>query len=188
MISNPEEYLVHLYDSSVEIKLIRNYLLPDFEYLLQDDYGGDMDCTLTSITAIFHYLTKLPVEQIYSDTLSIAKKYGYTDKKGTNPLVVNCILKQLCKKYSINKKPYSLYLKGVGWSMEDLLYPSILNLWDDGYYHNHTVTIVGQSVYSVSGKKDKYFIAVADNWSKQVRYIDYDNLSRICSINFLGVL
>ena len=45
------------------------------------------------------------------------------------------------------------------------------------YYKNHTVTVIGYKKY----KKAKILI-VADNWHKEVCYIDYNKLSFISSL------
>ena len=59
--------------------------------------------------------------------------------------------------------------------------PLLLNI-SSGYYGNHTVTIVGYHEYTKGeGKNKKRFLKVYDGWSKQPRYIDYEQLVAIRS-------
>ena len=53
---NIHKYLQDTYGASATMQQQRH--LSDFPFLLQAHYGGDGDCTLTSMTAIIHYLTK----------------------------------------------------------------------------------------------------------------------------------
>lgn len=145
--------------------------------LLQKDYGGDLDCTITSLAYIFG-------ANRYCEIENIAVKYGYNaDKRGTNPLTVKSIMRRLGA-----KNPQSRYIKGVGWTFNtikgivDKGVPIVLNLWEDGrgYYKNHSVTVVGYETYD-SGEK---FLIVYDNWNDVPCLIDYNKLSAISSLNW----
>ena len=59
--------------------LLRTTRLGNLKALLQDDYAGDYDCTVTAIACAIN----IP----YDKVLPAATKYGYTSKKGTNPLM-----------------------------------------------------------------------------------------------------
>ena len=150
--------------------------------LLQSHYGGDMDCTLTSITTI---LNNGNAVEVYKKVEQIAKKYFYNSNRGTNPLVIKCILDKMT-----NKKSKRGYLKNIGYSWSSIKTlikankPIILSMNNDGrnYYKNHSVTIVGYAEYN--GGKVK-MLAVYDNWSRSTRYIDYNKLSVISSINYI---
>ena len=82
------------------------------------------------------------------------------------------------------------YGKGIGWrwaTVKRLIAcqtPVILNLWDDGrgYYHDHTVTVIGVEEY----RKDR-FLLVLDNWNESISLIDYKKLSIISSINWVDM-
>lgn len=149
--------------------------------LLQADFDGKNDCTLTCLTFLFGV-------KYHEDIVRIAKTYGYDgDKNGTNPLTIKAIMSKAMKIAGVNGTAKSAYGKGIGykWNNIKVLLKSgvyaILNLWDDGrnYYHNHSVTIVGFAEY-----EKHRFLLVFDNWSKGVSYIDFDKLSVISSINY----
>ena len=165
-------------------------ILGNIQPLLQCDYGEANDCTLTSITTVIHsYLPSLSINTIYNQVETIAKRHGYTDIKGTQPIVIKTIYQ---KALDIFKLPYhvrSKYLKGIGFTWNFIKEnfergdaPIILNLWKDGrdYYYNHTVLIIG---YLES--RNKKMLAVYDNWFEDISYIDYGKLSTICSIQYI---
>lgn len=150
--------------------------------LLQDDYGEAYDCTITSLACIFG-------AEHYGEIEAIAKRYGYDGKKcGTSPLTVRKILSDILKLLHKSGKPKSAYAKGIGWNFSLVKRlvsggtPVVLNLWNDGrgYYHDHTVTIIGTEEY----KKNR-FLLVYDNWSLGVSLIDYQKLCVISSINWV---
>lgn len=162
-------------------KQVWRKLIP-LEGLLQDDYGKRLDCTLTSLACIFG-------KKYYNDIERIAEKHGYDgDKKGTNPLTVKVITRELLKMLHKPGTPKSAYGKAVGWnwqtarSLAERGIPAVLNLWDDGrgYYHDHSVVLVGVERYQRAK-----FLLVLDNWHKTVSLIDYDKLCIISSINYI---
>ena len=150
--------------------------------LLQDDYGEDYDCTLTSLACVFG-------EQYYGDIERIAKKYGYDGaKRGTNPLTVKQITTEFMREKQMSGVARSAYGKSIGWSYRmvkrliDHGIPVLLNLFDDGrgYYHDHTVTIIGYEQYQRG-----MFLLIYDNWHHGVTMIDYKKLCMISSINWV---
>ena len=149
--------------------------------LLQEDYGKDQDCTLTSLACIFG-------EKHYSELESIALRYGYDgDRRGVNPLTVRSIMRKFMQRRGISGTAKSAYGKGVGWTwrmVKSLVshgIPIVLNLWDDGrkYYHDHSVTVIGAEEYEKA-----LFLLVLDNWHDTVSLIDYKKLCVISSINW----
>ena len=59
--------------------------------LLQKNYGKELDCTLTSLACIYG-------ARWYGTIEHIATKHGYDgDRKGTNPLTVKAITKELLR-------------------------------------------------------------------------------------------
>lgn len=150
--------------------------------LLQDDYGEDNDCTITSLSCIFG-------EMHYSDIERIARKYGYDGQKsGTNPLMIKRITSEFMREKQMSGTARSAYGKSIGWSYRtakrliDNGVPVLLNLFDDGrgYYHNHTVTIIGYEQYQRG-----VFLLIYDNWHHGVTMIDYKKLCMISSINWV---
>lgn len=149
--------------------------------LLQDDYGEDNDCTITSLSCIFG-------ESHYNDIERIAKKYGYNgQKRGTSPLMIKKITTEFMHEKQIPGVAYSAYGKSFGWGFGavkkkiDAGIPMLLNMWSDGrgYYCNHTVTIVGYEEYQRG-----LFLLVFDNWHHGVTMVDYKKLSVISSLNW----
>ena len=152
--------------------------------LLQRNYGEALDCTITSMACIFG-------EKYYGVIEDIARRYGYDgDTRGTNPLTVRRIMADFLRAQHMTGTARSGYGKGIGWrwaTVKRLIArqtPVILNLWDDGrgYYHDHTVTVIGVEEY----QKDR-FLLVLDNWNESVSLIDYKKLSIISSINWVEV-
>ena len=165
-------------------------ILGNIQPLLQCDYGEANDCTLTSITTVIHsYLPSVSINTIYNQVETIAKRYGYTGIKGTQPIIIRTIYQESLNAFKIPWHARSKYLKGIGFTwnfikenFEHGNAPIILNLWKDGrnYYYNHTVLIIG---YLESGNKK--MLAVYDNWFEDISYIDYGKLSTICSIQYI---
>ncbi len=150
--------------------------------LLQKNYGKELDCTLTSLACIYG-------ARWYGVIEHIALKHGYDgDKKGTNPLTVKAITRELLKTLHEPGTPKSAYGKIVGWNwltVKNLVsrdIPVILNLWDDGrgYYHDHSVVLVGVEEYQRAK-----FLLVLDNWHETISLIDYRKLSLFSSINWV---
>ena len=188
--NNIESYLLWKYPKYTEAKEIESKIL-SFTPLLQSNYGKEKDCTLCSITAYIYNETKdiSPLE-IYSKVEKIATKYFYNgDIYGTIPFFNGRILSEaLENQQKIGQK----YFKGIGFSFTNIQTlinnnkPVILSINSDGrdFYKNHTVTIIGYKIYRMDDKKDFYMLAVYDNWSKTVRYIDYRAMSYLSSITY----
>lgn len=164
-------------------------LITNIEPLLQDDYGGVNDCTLTSITTIMKmFYPSLEVNNIYAIVENIALKYFYNSEKGTNPLLINIICNKVLKYFKISKQSHSRIIKNIGFNFNfikqqiDINNPIILNMYNDGNnkYINHSVIIIGY-IYSNSQKD----LLIYDNWEKNINVIDYNKLSIISSINYL---
>ena len=184
--SNIRDYTVKTYgDDGGMIKRKIQYV----PTLLQNDYGELSDCTITSITAVIKfYRPDLNVFDIYDQVESIAKCYGYSGDHGTYSLTIRFIYNKALKKFGIDKRASSRYLKDFSFDYFFIQQeingdrPVLLNLWKDGrdFYKNHTVLIVG---YLMIGNIP--YLMVQDNWTKTVSYIDYKKLATICSIQFL---
>ena len=158
--------------------------------LLQNNYGKDNDCTITSITALIKYLQpNREIQAIYNEVEKIAKRHGYTGFYGTPSLMISCVFKKTLKYFQTGLRSKTKILKNIGFTFEDIQAqinnhnPVLLNLWEDGrnYYKNHSVLIVGYFI--VNGYK---LLIVYDNWNLGISYIDYNKLSIISSINTLG--
>jgi len=160
--------------------------------LLQKDYGGANDCTLTSITAIIHYLSEnqIDIQTIYNFVEQFGKKYGYASNRGTPGIAITKIFQTSLAKFKM-PRAYGKFVKGIGYNFSHIKAeinkgnPIILSMYSDGqdYYANHSVTIIGYKIAVVKGKEVP-IITIYDNWYKAISYIDYNKLSRISSIHF----
>lgn len=164
-------------------------IIPQVPCLLQNDYGKDNDCTLTSITTVLKYYKRtIDIQDIYNTVETIAKVYGYTGFYGTPNISIKAIYNKLLNKFNIPKKVKEYLFKNIGFTFEKIQNEIdkdnlvLLNLWKDGrnYYKNHTVLIVGYLQI-----EDKKLLAVYDNWNYGISYIDYNLLSKISSIHIL---
>ena len=160
--------------------------LKNFRCLDQSKYGGKNDCTLTSLTAAIDYYCAhaKPVQEIYSYVESIAKKYGYTGDKGTDPWFIRTIYNKILNKFiHKNAKSNVRYLKNVGFTYEficrliDQCKPVIMSVWKAGKYKDHTITIIG---YNTA----KRTLIVADNWKTSPQILSWNDVGCICSINW----
>lgn len=156
--------------------LLHTTRLDNLKALLQNDYTGDNDCTVTAIACALC----LP----YDEVLPVATKYGYTSKKGTNPFKVRNIMQEIISNSYVAKSAYG---KGFGCTLKKLeiilkTTPIVLNLWNDGrnYYKNHSVVIVGVDVYAHG-----VFLRIYDGWHLETSLIDYKKLSAIMSIHWV---
>ena len=80
--TNVEDYIRSTYGKITKIntKILRN-IFPN----LQNDYEGDMDCTLVSILTVCDYFMGNMLDKLrcYNSIKAIAKKYLYKDNFGT---------------------------------------------------------------------------------------------------------
>lgn len=192
---NIQKYMMETYpELSVFTKGISGKRVASVPALLQKDYGGANDCTLTSMTAFIMFLKQATfANDIYKVIESLAKQYGYTGSKGTNPFLIKRIFDSALIALKINRETKARFIKNIGYNFNlikqiiDAGTPIILSMYSDGrnYYSNHSVLIVGYREYPLNNnKKAMRFLMVQDNWNKEVSFIDYDKLSIISSINF----
>ena len=156
--------------------------------LIQDDYGEDNDCSLVSILTILNYkFANLDLNHWYSIVERLAKKYFYTGDNGTLPFFINSIMKRVAPEYNSHAR----YLKNIGFNFNtikkqlDQDNPVIISMMNDGrnFYKNHSVVAIGYNVYKIDNRPIR-MLAIYDNWSREVRYMDYERLSMITSINY----
>lgn len=188
---------MRLYDKNLQNYISKNY--PGAEYIcaftyfykpyyLQKNFGGLNDCSLMSISYVIKTLyPKKEINDIYEKTEAAAKKFFYNDKIGTIPFFINNIIGKAFNINSIGKM-----VKNIGFKPKDIInqvskQPVILSMYSDGnnYYKNHSVCVVGYKKYKWNGK-DLYFFEVRDNWNETSSYVDYQKMSPISSINYIG--
>ena len=168
-------------------------ILENFTPLLQKNYGGESDCTLTSMTAIVNFLSKgkHQVQDIYNCVEKYALKYFYTGDNGTPTITTRKIFEEVSKVYKLSK-PEAKYGKDLGYTFADIKKqighnnPMIFSMNNDGknYYKNHSITAVGFEIWKV-GNKEVHMIAVYDNWYSSISYVDYDKISVISTIHYI---
>lgn len=155
------------------------------------DWRNDRNCTLVAITRILYYYRgkgykkiDSSIDKIYNKVLAVAKKYGYTEKRGTFPTKINNIIEKVLDDYGYGKS----YSKGIYvWSFNNQVKkeinsnrPVVMNI-ARGYYGNHSLTVCGYQIHKSKHKllwgsynKTHNFIQVYDGWSRGKRYIDYE--------------
>lgn len=167
-------------------KIIQPKIINGITPLLQKNYGGDNDCSLTSITCVINWMTdNININDIYNLVEKNAKRCGYKPNFGTFPTVIQKIYQNSLNYYKIKQKTNSAYLKNIGFNFNTIKSsinqkkPIILNIWKDGrkYYENHTVLIIGYLEIN-----NKHLLAVYDNWYSSISYVDFDKMSPISSI------
>ena len=178
-----------------DIKLLKSYVAPVVGFL-QKNYGDSNDCTIVSIaTLVYHELrydknrhNTTTFQEVYDVALGYAKKCLYTPKSGTLPIFNKTILKKTLKHFNLYNTVKTGYFKQFGFTFKNIenFVPMNLSIFSDGrgYYENHSVTVTGYMVFQVGDKK-KTFLSVLDNWSSERRFVDYDKLSVISSINYI---
>ena len=122
-------------------KISKKYVKP----LLQNDYGDDFDCSITSITTcILKYAPFLKDTDVYNVVAEYGKSKSFYNGKlyGTIAFSIKNIFDQSLKKLKINLKTKSAYIKGVGFNLNSIKTilnnqkPIILTMHNDGrnYY------------------------------------------------------
>lgn len=187
-ITDPEKYLKDRYGGTISKSSTKSLWMASF---ICSKFETEGNCTLVAITRILDYYrkegyNKIPLIQqdIYDDVLKVAKKYGFTESKGTMPTKINNIIDKVLDNYGYPKS----YSKGIYvWNFKENVKkeidkdrPVIMNI-ARGYYGGHTVTVCGYGIYKSkhkmligSYKKTHNLIQVYDGWECTKRYIDYE--------------
>ncbi|WP_074036813.1 C39 family peptidase [Exiguobacterium sp. AT1b] len=180
----PDLYVNDRYHGRWTLK--RSLQIEGVPVLLQRQFeNGKNNCTLTSITAIFrfyrdHGYTNIPddVTQIQEDVREIAFMHHFKDEKGTPPTQIATIITKLWKRYGYDGRGSSRYLWKWSTFERELKAgrPFVLNM-ANGFYKNHSVTGIGYLQFEKRGFPDVILLAVLDNRSKDVRYIDFNEFN-----------
>lgn len=186
-IDDCKKYLQDRYGGTITKTSSKSLSMANFK---QSDLEADAsNCTLAAITRILYFYrnkyTKIDNDytKIYKKVKKVAKKYGYTKKKGTAFTKINNIVDDVVHDYGYKKSKCSgIYV----WTFDNQVKaeidnnrPVIMNI-ARGYYANHTVTVCGYAKYTctkkvlgITTKKTYNMIEVYDGWSNSKRYIDY---------------
>ncbi len=191
---NVDEYLLKNYGVT-GASCTREKVLSGFVPLLQDDYGVNNCCSITSITAALMNtgITKneSPTAKETFDRVHKNAKLFFFGKRGTNPFMIKPIFDRTLRQAGKPGHTGFGFVKGLGVRFTDIEKkinagtPLVFSLlWDgNGFYKDHTMLIVGVAVYRAKGK-DHRFLLLHDNWAKTVSYLDYDRLPPVCSVNW----
>lgn len=166
--------------------------LNKFVPLKQNDYKGELNCSLTSITACVYYLSgmKYSPDEIYCYVMKVAKWFLYTPRLwGTFSFTIGPIYAITLRHFGVKRRIRSRLIKGIGFNAETIISrinsntPVMINMFRDGrgYYHNHTVTVTGYRIYNKNGKR-RVFLVLNDNWTKEQTLLDYRKLWIISSV------
>lgn len=186
---NIEDYIKLKYPKADYIEIADEKIIKGVKPLLQKNYGGNNDCTLTAMTSIIAYETNKAIQNTYNIVEEKAKKYGFKNE-GTSPILAPLIFNESYKACGV--KPYLTTIKpfkGICWNintikkMIDNNKPVMLSMPDDGRhcYGSHSVTVIGYMDLIVD-KKNITYLCIYDNWKTDVAYIDYDILPIVASI------
>lgn len=169
-------------------------IIKNYKRFCQRDFKDKQNCSITSMSSLIHYYadSKSDIKDIYSTVRKIAFFFLYTPHLfGTLSFTIGPILSLSLKKLGVpHKTGYGLF-KGIGFSRQKIKNkinagcPIILSLFRDGrnYYKNHTVTVLGyKTVYNKN--EELLFLALNDNWSDEIRYLDFKKLWFISAINY----
>lgn len=192
-IKNVASYIKDAYNTST-VTSVAAKTISNIQPLLQANYGGEGDCTLTSITTILRYYLKYtkPIQEVYDIVEEYAEKFFYNENYGTIPIFIQAIINKSAAKVGLKANSFSKNFKEVGvtWDRIKKLIqgnrPVILSLSDDGreYYANHSITIVGYNEYKIDGGNIVRMLKVYDNWRETIGFVDFKKLGRICCINY----
>lgn len=153
------------------------------------------NCSVVAVTRVIDYYrtrlkwTNVPedITQLYKVVEEVAEAYGYTDKRGTVPLFIAGITREVLKQYGIKAKCRGHYI----FSFERHVVkeieagrPVIMNI-ARGYYKDHTIVVTGYLVYKV-GNKVRPMLKVIDGWKSGIHYLDYEAFARDISQSIFG--
>lgn len=193
-IDDCARYLKDRYGGTIKKKSSKSLRMACFKQseLIKDEQEDKEvnNCTLAAITRILYYYWGKGYKKIddsyfniYEKVEKVAKKYGYTDEKGTFPTKINNIVEDVLKNYGYSKcKCNGIYIWWFDREIKDEIdadRPVIMNILK-GFYRNHTVTVCGYATYTRTKKilgikttKTYNMVEVYDSYRNYTRFIDY---------------
>lgn len=166
--------------------------------LMEDFRPGIGCCTITALTAVFSLIQKsqeiplLPRDErlLFDQIEALAARHGYRPKRGrTNPLRIGAIVRALFRRFGMSGQAGSVLCLPAHQIRRELDagWPVLLNI-AFGYYHRHTVAVVGYQLWQSVGpdaqvRRQNLLWLVQDGWSREVRLIDHRAFSRPWSGN-----
>lgn len=194
-ITNISKYLLEQYGQRGVLVKRGPSVVMDHKSMEEISGRRTRNCSVVAVTRVIDYYRKkmkiqgIPedIREIYRDVEEIAESYGYNDKIGTIPFFISGISKESFARYGIKTKCKGVYV----WTFEDQVVkevsegrPVIMNI-ARGYYKDHTVVVVGYSIWRV-GDKLYPMLRIIDGWRSGYRYIDYEAFAKDISQSIFG--
>ena len=153
------------------------------------------NCSVVAVTRVVDYyrrtrkLSGIPedIHELYKFVEEVAESYGYSDKRGTMPFFIAGITRETFKEYGIKARCKGVYI----WSFEKHVVkeisagrPVIMNI-ARGYYKDHTIVVVGYSIWKV-GDKLYPILRIIDGWKSGIHFLDYEAFARDITQSVFG--
>lgn len=169
-------------DKEEKILNLPNYTMKDIEKFKKN-------CTLIAITRILDYLflnslyslKTFDKYEIYNVVKRKGLELGYNSKHGTYPILVADIMRRSVSFFGYSNKSIE-FKSSFFWEFKDFKNeidnnkPLILNI-ARGKYKNHSVTVIGYSIFRISRLRTNRYILLYDGWSKNIKYLDFNQFS-----------
>lgn len=167
--------------------------ISDFTTLDMDNFSAERHCSLTTMTAIFNYhrthgysSISSNIKTLFDRVKKIATDNGYyTPSSGTMPWYIDNLATDLWKYYgysgSGNNDFFFWDVNSINNTLKvevDENRPGAIS-FTSGSYGGHTVTYYGYIFYKKSGKSNKMYLKVNDNWTTSARYVDTTHIGRL---------
>lgn len=194
-ITNISKYLFEKYgEKGVFVKRGRAIVM-NSRSMAQISGRVTRNCSVVAVTRVLDYYGKKGLVPGISDDISktykiveeIAESYGYTDKRGTIPFFISGIAKEAFATYGVKAKCKGVYVFSFEKQVKEEISngrPVIMNI-ARGFYKDHTIVVVGYSIWRVKGKEYP-MLRVIDGWKSGYHYIDYEAFSRDFSQSVFG--
>lgn len=215
------EYFSHRYRASYEAVRQARVPLTTMPNTLISGRGVTKNCSVAAVTRVLFFWkqqgvieTEDTIQQIYRNAERIAIRHGYRENRGLRAIKIDDLSRDLLREYGMRGECRGVY----GWDFEKDLMPEIdagrpviLNI-AGGFYHNHTVTVIGYQICRLSDPEDqgvtgpdaksrtgsrikrsreRIILTIADGWKALPRYLDLSAFQKefpafgISSINLI---
>lgn len=184
-LENIDEYINSTYGEKIQKK---EEIILKINPITLGKFSGKNICSLVAMSRVTasenNILSTYQMINIFEILKAKAKNWAYRPRFGTIPFFIPLIYKEailILERYfreeNLNfkklrfKNSFFMSFKKIKQIIDENS-PLILNIYG-GYYSRHTVTVIGYCQV-VTDRKTRRFLALADGWSEEVRYIDFD--------------
>ncbi|WP_051538161.1 C39 family peptidase [Butyrivibrio proteoclasticus] len=194
-ITNVSKYLMEKYgEKGVLVKRGRQVVM-NHQSMATISGRVTRNCSVVAVTRVVDYYRKrngiesIPsdIKELYKFVEEVAEAYGYKDERGTYPIFIAGITREVFKHYGVKARCRGVYI----WSFEkDVVKeisnsrPVIMNI-ARGYYKEHTIVVCGYSIWKV-GDKLYPMLRVIDGWKSGYHYVDYEAFAKDISQSIFG--